>query len=363
MKNFVLVFVLGLSLTACALVSSVAQQVQVSTRRADPLQVVRPLIPPPPDSNHWAILSFPTQFSSFTVYQRNSLLSIVSWTVCTNASTNPVALFLNNTNSNSFYMTVAKASGSVMLAWNSVSDPRVAGYNVYYGGASSTYTNKISAGASTSITISGLIPGTTYYFAATTYSTNGLESPFSSEISYLLPTNSVPVKTAIAMSPAVPTVAVLSATNVASTNATVQGQVVSAGGDLPVTMFFYGGVDAVANTNGYWTSIATAGTSTNLASVNLTGLLPNTKYYYVFAARNAAGLSVTRSDLSFTTKASLALLSPRAKQLAPNGPAMRKPQEVLPVKAISLPPLPPKNAARTNRFFKLYPPAALRRIE
>ena len=37
------------------------------------------------------------------------------------------------------------------------------------------------------MTISGLVPGATYYFAATTYNAAGLESPFSSEVSYLVP--------------------------------------------------------------------------------------------------------------------------------------------------------------------------------
>ncbi len=367
MRNLVLAFVLGLFLASCVTVPTgpipppppppapepaAAQQVQISSRRTDPLQIVRPLIPPPPDSNHWAILSFPAEFSSLAVYQRNSLLPAVSWSVCTNASTNSIVILLNSTNSCGFFMAVAKANGSVMLAWNPVSSPLIAGYSVYYGGASGSYTNKISAGTSTNVLISGLIPGAMYYFAATTYNTNGMESPFSAEISYLLTTNSVPVKTTIVMSPIVPAVTVLSATNVVSTNATVRGQVVSTGGGLPVTMFFYGVVDAVANTNGYWTSIAVAGTSTNLVSMKLTGLLPNTEYYYVFAALNAAGLSVARSDLSFTTKASPALFSPRAQQPVLNGPAMQRPQTTL----------PPKNAAGTNWFFKLYPPTQLRLI-
>ena len=76
-----------------------------------------------------------------------------------------------------------------MLAWNASTDPNVAGYNIYYGGASGVYTNEISAGNATNVTISGLVPGTTYYFAATTYDAVGMESPFSSEVSYLVPLN------------------------------------------------------------------------------------------------------------------------------------------------------------------------------
>lgn len=78
-------------------------------------------------------------------------------------------------------------TASVTLAWNPSTDPTIAGYNIYYGGASYTYTNKISVGNATSVTISGLVPGTTYYFAATTYSASGLESAFSGELAYLIP--------------------------------------------------------------------------------------------------------------------------------------------------------------------------------
>ena len=84
------------------------------------------------------------------------------------------------------------ATISVTLAWNPSTDPNVAGYNIYYGGVSHTYTNKIPVGNATSVTISGLVQGTTYYFAATTYSASGLESQFSSELSYLVPVN-VPI--------------------------------------------------------------------------------------------------------------------------------------------------------------------------
>jgi hypothetical protein len=86
----------------------------------------------------------------------------------------------------------AFAAGSVTLAWDPSTDPVVTGYNVYYGGASGTYTNKICAGNATNATISSLVQGTTYYFAATTYAASGIESSFSSELSYLVPPN-VPI--------------------------------------------------------------------------------------------------------------------------------------------------------------------------
>jgi hypothetical protein len=81
----------------------------------------------------------------------------------------------------------AFATASVTLAWQPSTDASVVGYNVYYGGASETYTNKISAGSAMSAVVSNLVPGATYYFAATAYDSTGLESPFSNEASYAVP--------------------------------------------------------------------------------------------------------------------------------------------------------------------------------
>src|SRR4029077_6608497 len=61
------------------------------------------------------------------------------------------------------------------------------GYNVYYGVASSIYTNKVNVGNVTNATISGLIEGTTYYFALTAYNPFELESDFSNEMFYTVP--------------------------------------------------------------------------------------------------------------------------------------------------------------------------------
>jgi hypothetical protein len=93
----------------------------------------------------------------------------------------------------------AFAAPSITLAWDPSADPSVAGYKVYYGVASRNYTNSVSAGSATTVTISNLVVGTTYYFAATAYDTNGIESDYSSEVSgsVVLP-NQPPTLNAIA---------------------------------------------------------------------------------------------------------------------------------------------------------------------
>ena len=85
---------------------------------------------------------------------------------------------------------------TVTLAWAPSLDSRVTGYKIYYGTTSHGYTNVVTAGNVTTISISGFQPGTTGYFAATAYDASGVESDFSNEASYQFPstiTTSAPV--------------------------------------------------------------------------------------------------------------------------------------------------------------------------
>ena len=78
------------------------------------------------------------------------------------------------------------ATGTVTLAWDpSPGTNVIANYNVYYGVASGTYTNVVAAGTNPTVSVSNLVEGTTYYFAATAVDTNGLESDYSTEVSTL----------------------------------------------------------------------------------------------------------------------------------------------------------------------------------
>jgi hypothetical protein len=76
----------------------------------------------------------------------------------------------------------APTTQSINFSWGQSTDPLVVGYNIYYGTSSGIYTNEVSMGNATSGTISGLVAGTTYYFAVTAVDSLNQESYFSDEI-------------------------------------------------------------------------------------------------------------------------------------------------------------------------------------
>src|SRR3989442_5140630 len=77
---------------------------------------------------------------------------------------------------------VANAA-QVALAWDANTDPDLAGYKLYYGLSSGSYQSSVDVGNLTSYTLSGLLDGRIYYFAATAYNLNLNESGFSNEVS------------------------------------------------------------------------------------------------------------------------------------------------------------------------------------
>jgi hypothetical protein len=64
----------------------------------------------------------------------------------------------------------------------------LAGYKVYYGTSSHTYSQNINIGNVTTYTIDNLTEGVTYYFATTAYDTAGNESEYSNEASKTIQT-------------------------------------------------------------------------------------------------------------------------------------------------------------------------------
>ncbi len=151
----------------------------------------------------------------------------------------------------------------------------------------STSDNHSSDGSGTgsfTTTISGLMPGTTYYFRA--YATNSVGTSYGSQVS----------TSTSATAPSVTTVTVNSIT---TSSASSGGAIPSnGGGEITQKGVCWGTaqnptVDANKTENG-------AGSQAYAS--NITGLTPNTKYYVRAYATNGAGTSYG-SELSFTTKA------------------------------------------------------------
>jgi len=76
---------------------------------------------------------------------------------------------------------------SVTLAWDPNPEANLKGYKIYYGYTSGNYSFMVDVGNWTSLTISGLEAGKTYYFAATAYGPAGEESGMSHELRYGTP--------------------------------------------------------------------------------------------------------------------------------------------------------------------------------
>ena len=115
-------------------------------------------------------------------------------------------------------------AATVTLAWDA-SPSAVAGYLLYYGSASGSYSTDVDVGNTTQAALSGLDEGTTYYFAATAYNVNEQESAFSNEVRYTIPVADAIPPTAVITSPSdgssVPRKSTVTMTAVASDNVDV----------------------------------------------------------------------------------------------------------------------------------------------
>ena len=85
------------------------------------------------------------------------------------------------------------SSGQAEFSWLPNTEPNLAGYRIHYGTASRAYTTTVNVGLQQPVdgrihaTVTGLIPGETYFFAATAYDASGGESDYSTEVSYTVP--------------------------------------------------------------------------------------------------------------------------------------------------------------------------------
>lgn len=85
------------------------------------------------------------------------------------------------------YVSNTNTNLSITLAWDPSPDPGIDSYRIHYGTNSGQYGFATNAGLNTNLTVTGLIQGQTYFFAATAIGTNQLESDFSNEVQWVAP--------------------------------------------------------------------------------------------------------------------------------------------------------------------------------
>src|SRR5260221_274320 len=101
------------------------------------------------------------------------LVRLDRWTLCLGWIILVVGLLLQ-----------AQPASGVTFLWNRSTGSNIAGYRLFYGTASGSYSQIIDVGNATSFTVNGLLRGHTYYFVVTAYDTTGAESGPSNQVAF-----------------------------------------------------------------------------------------------------------------------------------------------------------------------------------
>jgi hypothetical protein len=83
----------------------------------------------------------------------------------------------------SLFLCESALAAQINLAWNANIESDLAGYKVYYGTSSKSYSGSVDVGSVTAYDLTGLTDGQIYYIAVTAYNTSNSESGYSTEVS------------------------------------------------------------------------------------------------------------------------------------------------------------------------------------
>lgn len=146
-------------------------------------------------------------------------------------------------------------AAEVTLAWDPNPESDVVGYRVYQGTESRVYSQVHATDRTTSLTVTELAEGMTYYFAVTALNSSGLESDYSNEVVYTAGLSSRPDAPVIVL-----TSPVEGATYLAPANVVLQASVESNGQTIQRVRFLNGstvlGEDASAPYAFTWSGVA-----------------------------------------------------------------------------------------------------------
>jgi uncharacterized repeat protein (TIGR03806 family) len=168
--------------------------------------------------------------------------------------------------------------------------------NVHYGTSDggtnpAAWTTNVSLGlqnGSFAAAVSNLTANTTYYFASSASNSAG--------VAWATPSQSFTTPVTVVTN--------LAATSVQTSSAVLNGAVVSTVSPIPAVILYYGLTDGATNPAAWTTNIYLGQQGGNFAAT-VTGLSPNTTYYYAVVATNASGTAWAQPSLTFTTLASV----------------------------------------------------------
>jgi PKD repeat protein len=141
--------------------------------------------------------------------------------------------------------------------------------------------------------------------AAWTYTTPPLD-PAYSNITFVARNSNGSVSNQVSitvLAPSLATITNLPASAIQGTSATLNGQVLSTGNDVPGVTIFYGPSDGGASSPS-WAQGTYVALQSGPFAQTVTGLSPSTKYYFTSQATNKTGVAWATPSASFTTAAS-----------------------------------------------------------